>query len=97
MKLLLCCTSKIIKSCLQPTLCNLYSCICVLLIIIIRCMYLKRKLIILTIDEKVNIINEMTKNNKPKYEIAKQFNISLSTLPTILKNEDYVLYKYEND
>lgn len=30
----------------------------------------------------------MTKNSKPKYEIVKKFNIPLSTLPTILKNND---------
>lgn len=47
--------------------------------------------------EKVNIIDEMTKNGKPKYETAKQFNISSSTLPILLKNKDYVLYKYENE
>ena len=51
-------------------------------------MSLKRKLVTLTIAEKVNIISEVTKSGKQKNEIAKQFNIPPSTLSTILKNKD---------
>jgi len=57
-------------------------------------MSLKHKLITLTIAEKVNIISEVTKSGKQKNEIAKQFNISPSTLSTILKNKDDILQKY---
>jgi len=57
-------------------------------------MSLKRKLVTLTIAEKVNIISEVTKSGKQKNEIAKQFNIPPSTLSTILKNKDDILQKY---
>jgi len=57
----------------------------------------KRKLVILTIAAKVNIISEVTKSGKPKNEIAKQFNIPPSTLSTILKNKNDILRKYETD
>jgi centromere protein B len=58
-------------------------------------MSLKRKMVTLTISEKVNIISEVTKNGKQKNEIAKQFNIPPSTLSTILKNKDDILRKYK--
>ncbi|KAL4103217.1 hypothetical protein QTP88_010050 [Uroleucon formosanum] len=60
-------------------------------------MSLKRKLVTLTIAEKVNIISEVTKSGKQKNEIAKQFNIPPSTLSTILKNKDDILQKYETN
>jgi hypothetical protein len=49
-------------------------------------MSLKRKLVTLTFTKKVKILNKVTKNGKPKIEIAQQFNIPLSKLSTILKN-----------
>lgn len=39
---------------------------------------LKRKSIVLTIAEKVNITNKMIKSGKFKNEIAKQFNVPRS-------------------
>lgn len=60
-------------------------------------MSLKRKLVTLTIADKVNIISEVTKSGKQKNKIAKQFNISPSTLSTIMKNKDDILQKYETN
>jgi len=54
-------------------------------------MSLKRKLVTLTIAEKVNIISEVTKSSKLKNEIDKKFDIPLSTLSTVLKNKDDVM------
>jgi len=60
-------------------------------------MRLKLKSVILTIAAKVNIISQMTKNGKPKHEIAKQFSVPSSTLSTILKNKEDILRKYETN
>ncbi|CAI6349219.1 unnamed protein product [Macrosiphum euphorbiae] len=60
-------------------------------------MSLKRKLVTLSIAEKVNIISEVTKSGEQKNEIAKQFNIPPCTLSTILKNKDDILQKYKTN
>jgi predicted transcriptional regulator len=63
-------------------------------------MSLKRKLVTLTIAEKVNIMNiisEVTKSGKQKNEIAKQFNTPPSTLSAILKNKDDILKNFETN
>jgi len=60
-------------------------------------MSLRRKLVTLTIGERVNIISDVSKSVKPKNEIAKQFNILPSTLSTTLKNKDNILRKYKTN
>ena len=50
----------------------------------------KRKRSGLDLKTKINIINEVEKQNSNKTLIAKQFNIPKSTLSTILRNKDKI-------
>lgn len=55
----------------------------------------KRKLKILTIAEKVNVINMVERSGKKNYEVAYEFGIPSSTLSTILKNKTKILTNFE--
>lgn len=55
----------------------------------------KRKLKILTIAEKVNVINMVERSGKKNYEVAYEFGIPSSTLSTILKNKTKILTNFK--
>lgn len=55
----------------------------------------KRKLKILTIAEKVNVINMVERSGKKNYEVANAFGIPSSTLSTILKNKTKILTNFK--
>jgi len=55
----------------------------------------KRKLKILTIAEKVNVINMVERSGKKNYEVANAFGIPSSTLSTILKNKSKILTNFK--
>ncbi|CAI6363779.1 unnamed protein product [Macrosiphum euphorbiae] len=55
----------------------------------------KRKLKILTIAEKVNVINMVEQSGKKNYEVANAFGIPSSTLSTILKNKTKILTNFK--
>ena len=51
----------------------------------------RRKLKCLSIPEKVKVIEAVDRKDKIKQEIAKEFDIPVSTLSTILKKKDKIL------
>lgn len=51
----------------------------------------KRKLKILTIAEKVDVINAVERSGKKNYEVANEFGIPSSTLSTIMKNKTKIM------
>ncbi|XP_026806961.1 tigger transposable element-derived protein 4-like [Rhopalosiphum maidis] len=55
----------------------------------------KRKLKILTIAEKVNVINMVEQGGKKNYEVANAFGIPSSTLSTILKNKTKIISNFK--
>lgn len=55
----------------------------------------KRKLKILTIAEKVNVINMVEQSGKKNYEVANAFGIPNSTLSTILKNKTKIISNFK--
>lgn len=75
----------------------LYCVTCTSVVSVIRYVCLKHKVVALTIYDKVNITNKVTKSDFNENKIAKQINIPLSTRSTELKNKDNILYKYENN
>lgn len=56
----------------------------------------KRKLKILTIAEKVDVIKTVERGGKKNYEVANEFGIPSSTLSTILKNKTKILTNFES-
>lgn len=51
----------------------------------------------MTLNEKLKLILEVEKCEKNKKNIAKEFGIPHSTLPTILKNKNKLLEKQDDD
>ena len=54
----------------------------------------RRKLKCLSIREKVKIIEAVNRKDKSKKDIAKEFDIPVSTLSTILKKKDEILTRF---
>lgn len=54
----------------------------------------KRKLKILTIAEKVDVINAVERSGKKNYEVANEFGIPSSTLSTIMKNKTKIMANF---
>lgn len=55
----------------------------------------KRKAI--SLDTKVEIVNEVKKGLKTKSDIAKEYGLASSTFSTILKNKDVILENYNSE
>lgn len=53
-----------------------------------------KKMKAISLDTKVEIINEVEKGLKTKSDIAKEYGLASSTFSTILKNKDVILENY---